>query len=245
MQEHAHSSYGERIADVYDEWHDRVDDTPATVSFLADLAGPGPVLELGIGTGRVALPLAARGIEVHGIDASPAMVERLRAKPGGDVLPVRIGDFADVDAPGASYTLVYVVFNTFFALLTQHDQCRCFANVAARLGPTGRFVLEAFVPDVARFDRDERLGVTHIEADQVRLNVSRHDLLQQRVSTAHVALTEHGNRIVPVEIRYAHPSELDLMARLAGFELDARYDGWTHRLPLATSPNLVSVYRRT
>jgi SAM-dependent methyltransferase len=148
------ATYGDRMAEVYDEWFGVPEDANDAVSFLGELAGP--ALELGIGTGRIALPLAEKGIEVHGIDASEAMVEKLRAKPSGLGIPVSIGDFADVDVEGR-FSLVYVVFNTFFALLSQEDQVRCFSNVARRLREGGVFVIEAFVPDPARLREDRSL----------------------------------------------------------------------------------------
>src|SRR5215468_6132678 len=147
--------YGDRWADVYDEHHSLPDPGPA-VEFLAGLAGGGPVLELAIGTGRVALPLAARGITVEGVDASAAMVEQLRAKPGGESIPVVIGDMAEVPVSGR-FRLVYLVFNTLFGLLSQARQAQCFANVARVLEPDGMFVIECFVPDLSRFDRDQRV----------------------------------------------------------------------------------------
>jgi SAM-dependent methyltransferase len=240
------SAYGERWADVYDElftsrFHAQV--TPATVDLLAELGGAGPVLELAIGTGRVALPLAERGMAVHGIDASPAMVARLRAKPGGDAIPVTVGDFADVGVEG-TFSLVFVVFNTFFALLTQDHQLRCFANVADHLDAGGVFVIEAFVPDLARFDRDQRVGVFDIGAESVHLDASRHDLATQRVSSRHLVLSEQGTRVLPVEIRYAWPSELDLMARLAGLRLRQRWGGWQKEPFTSSSPSHVSVYEK-
>src|SRR5438067_4420508 len=145
MNEYDESTYGDRIAEVYDEWH-----APAPaemVAALKHLAGAGPALELGIGTGRVALPLAAQGLDIHGIDASQLMLAKLRAKPGGDSIPVTVGNFADVGTEGR-YSLVFVVFNTFFVLRSQEEQVQCFANVAKRLRPGGLFVIEAFVPDV-------------------------------------------------------------------------------------------------
>ncbi|HEX2028838.1 MAG TPA: class I SAM-dependent methyltransferase, partial [Nitriliruptorales bacterium] len=158
MEGYDASTYGERFAAAYDDWTVSVGiaaTTAAAVAAIVELlddlgrAG-GPVLELGIGTGRVALPLAARGVEVHGIDASAAMVEQLRAKPGGESIPVAMGDFAGVPVEG-SFPLVYVVFNTFFALLSQDDQVRCFAGVARHLTPDGVFVLTAFVPDLSLY----------------------------------------------------------------------------------------------
>ena len=159
------STYGERIAEAYDEWFGLPEDTDQAVEFLARLAGPGPALELGIGTGRVAVPLAARGVEVHGVDASEAMVGKLRSKPGGDGIPVTIGDFADVAIEG-SYPLVYVVFNTFFALLTQEDQIRCFQGVAEHLTDDGGFLIQAFVPDLTLFNRGARVAPQFVGIDK-------------------------------------------------------------------------------
>jgi SAM-dependent methyltransferase len=243
MEPYGPETYGDRIADVYDAFHDLGDETPAAVETLASLAGSGPVLELAIGTGRLALPLAERGLEVHGIDASEGMVAKLREKPGGERISVTMGDFADVGVEG-SYPLVFVVFNTFFALLTQDDQLRCFANVAARLADGGAFVIEAFFPDLARFDRNQRAHVTVVETDRVLLDASRHDPVRQRIDSAHVVIGDGGVRMYPVNLRYAFPSELDLMARLAGLELKERWGGW-HREPFsASSLRHVSVYGR-
>ncbi len=189
------AEYGGRIADVYDRWHlvgSQVEEIGAVVDFPAERAGDGPVLELGIGTGRIALPLAARGIPVAGIDASERMVGRLRAKPGGAELPVTIGDFADIDVPGGSFSLVYVVFSTFFALLTQADQERCFASAAARLRPGGVFILEAFVPELSLFDRGQDLRVTTTADDETRLNTAILDRSTQRIHSRHIAITDHG-----------------------------------------------------
>jgi SAM-dependent methyltransferase len=156
MSGYDEATYGDAIAEIYDAWYASLD-AEAAVALLAELAGPGPALELGIGSGRVALPLVRRGIEVHGIEASEAMVAKLRAKPDGDGIPVTIGDFADVPMEG-EYSLVYIPFNTLFCLLTQEDQLRCFQNVAAVLAADGVFVVEAFVPDLSRFDREQRLS---------------------------------------------------------------------------------------
>ncbi len=180
---------------------------------------------------------------MHGIDASEAMVAKLRAKPGGDRVPVTIGDFADVGVDGR-YALVFVAFNTFFALLTQEDQLRCFANVAAHLADGGVFVIEAFFPDLARFDRDQRVHVNRIESGEVMLDAARHDPAAQRVDSYHIVLGEQGTRLYPVSIRYAFPSELDLMARLAGLELTDRWGGWNREPFTAASLRHVSVYGR-
>jgi len=218
-------------------------DTEAAVAFLAELAGSGSVLELAIGTGRIALPLAERGIDVRGIDASEAMVARLRAKPGGDRIRVTIGDFADVAVEGR-YTLVYVVFNTLFALQTQEAQIRCFRNVAAHLADGGIFVVEAFVPDLTRFDRDQRIETERVGLDDVWLGLARHYPAEQRVESQHVLLSDREIRLYPVQIRYAFPSELDLMARLAGLRLRDRFDGWKREPFTGATATCVSVYAR-
>lgn len=236
------ASYGDRMAEVYDEWLGIPGDTGDEVAFLAKLAGTGPALELGIGTGRVALPLARAGVEVHGIDASEAMVEKLRAKPGGESLPVSIGDFADVGVEG-DFSLVYVVFNTFFGLLSQEEQVRCFANVARRLREGGAFVVEAFVPDPARFDCGQTTRTQHVEMGRIVLECSRHDPVGQRVDSQSVVISEGETRLYPGgRIRYAWPSELDLMARIAGLRLRERWGGWRRGPFTAASTSHVSVY---
>jgi SAM-dependent methyltransferase len=236
------ATYGDRIADVYDEWFMVPSDTEDTVGFLSDLAGPGPVLELGIGTGRVALPLAQRGHEVRGVDASEAMVEKLWAKTGGENIPVTIGGFAELDIE-VKFALVYVVFNTFFALLSQEEQVRCFENVARRLrGEGGAFVIEAFVPDMTRWDRSQRIDARHVGNDNVVLDASRHDPVEQRVASNHLVVSEAGVKVYPVRLRYAWPSELNLMARLAGLRLRERWGGWRREVFTASSTSHVSVY---
>jgi SAM-dependent methyltransferase len=230
-----------RMADVYDEWFGRPEDADDAATFLAGLAGAGPVLELGIGTGRVALPLARQGVEVHGIDASEAMVEKLKGKPGGADLPVTIGDFTEVEIEG-SFSLAYVVFNTIFDLLTQDKQVRCFENVARHLRVGGRFVVEAFVPDPTRFVADQITQTKHVGEDGIVLEASRHDPVNQRVDSQHVALSGAGARLWPVTLRYAWPSELDLMARLAGLRLRNRFGGWRREPFGASSTKHVSVY---
>jgi SAM-dependent methyltransferase len=235
------STYGDRIAPVYDALYQSLPSTEAAVRLLAELTQGGPVLELGIGTGRIALPLAETGIAVHGIDASAAMVEMLRGKPGGAQIPVTMGDFADVGVEG-HYPLIYVVFNTFFALLTQEEQIRCFAHVAEHLAPGGRFLIEAFVPDLARFDRGQRTSVINLTLDRVQLDVVQVDIAAQRIVTQHVAITESGTRLYPVQLRYAWPSELDLMARLAGLRLQERWGGWQREPFTSASQFHLSVY---
>jgi SAM-dependent methyltransferase len=235
------TTYGERIADVYDEWYDDasflVKDT--AVAALAELAGAGPALELAVGTGRIALPLAQRGVEVHGVDASEAMVAKLREKPGGDAIPVTMGNFADVPVDGR-FSLVYVVFNTLFALDSQEQQIRCFENVADHLADDGVFVIECFVPEPERFGGV--VNVSRIEADTVHLNAHLVDRAEQRSESQHIVLTPRGPVFYPVRIRWAYPAELDLMARIAGLRLRDRWSGWQKEPFTKTSGQHISVY---
>jgi SAM-dependent methyltransferase len=233
-------SFGEDVAEIYDQTP-RGDESE-TVAFLERLAQGGPALELAIGTGRIGLPLAERGVRLAGIDLSPAMVAKLRAKPGGDQIPVIIGDFADVAVPGR-YRLIYIVFNTLFNLLTQDDQVRCFENVATHLTDDGVFVVEAFVPTYLNRLRDEQyVDAEAIDVNEVRLDVGRHDPVRQVLDESHVVLSRDGVRLYPIVTRYAWPSELDLMARIAGLRLKDRWAGWNREPFTATSPRHVSVY---
>ena len=234
-------SFGEDVAKTYDE--EQRGDEEAAVAFLEKLAGGGPALELAIGTGRIALPLASRGLLVDGIDISPAMVEQLRTKSGGDRISVTIGDFSDVPVPG-TYRLIYVVFNTLFNLLTQEEQVRCFENVAAHLTDDGSFVIEAGSPaSLYRLRDDQYVDAESIEVDAVRLDVLRHDPAKQMLDESHVSISGTGVRLNPVVQRYAWPAELDLMARIAGLRLKERWDGW-NREPFSGKGNVVSVYGR-
>ena len=222
--------------------HDERGDESVAVAFLEDLAGPGPILELAIGTGRLALPLAARGFRVDGIDISPAMVDRLRGKPGGDQISVDIGDFADVDVSGR-YHLIFVAWNSLFNLLTQEDQVRCFENVAAHLTDTGSFVVEAFTPTfLYRLDDNQQVTAETIEVDHVRVGLLRHDPATQSLEQSHVTLSSEGVSLNPVVQRYAWPSELDLMAQIAGLRLKQRWADWEKRSFGATSDAHISVY---
>jgi SAM-dependent methyltransferase len=228
MDEFGPSTYGDRIADVYDTLYGELPyggPVETTVAFLVELAAGRPALELGIGTGRVAVPLAAAGVEVHGIDASEAMVDRLRSKPGGDGIQVTIADFRTFTLP-QRFGLVYAVFNTFFALLTQDDQVACFRAISRHLEPEGAFVMEAFVPDLARFDRGQRVAAVRVESDEVALEVTKHDPVAQVSGSQQVVIREDAVRLFPIRIRYAFPPELDLMARLAGMRLRGRWADW-------------------
>ena len=240
MNEYEAATYGDRIANVYDDWYERLD-PEAAVEFLAQFAESGPVLELGIGSGRVAIPLLERGVEVWGIDASKEMVARLRSKPQGAGVPVTIGNFADVNVDG-KFSLIFVVFNTFFKLPTQDDQVRCFQKIAGRLDEGGAFVIEAFVPDLNHFDRGQRVDCDKIEQNRVMLTASRHDPVRQCVDSQHLVVTEEGVKLYPICIRYAWPAELNLMAQLAGMKLRERWGGWRKEPSTSSSTAHVSVY---
>lgn len=238
-------TYGERWAGIYDDLVEGLRGAPtrAQLDVLTSLADGGRALELGIGTGRVALPLAARGVVVHGIDAAPSMVARLRQKPGGSEIPVTIGDMAAA-LPDGPFRLVYVVFNTIFSLLSQELQVACFKCAAAALEPGGAFLLECFVPDTRRFVDGQCVRAIDVGADHMRIEVSRHDPVMQRVQSSTVLFSAAGRDVLPVQIRYAWPAELDLMAALAGLRLRHRWGGWAREPFTASSTSHVSVYER-
>jgi len=219
-------------------------DEASTVAFLESLAQSGRTLELAIGTGRIALPLAARGVPVAGIDLSPAMVSQLRSKPGGEQIEVHIGNFADVDVPGP-FHLIYVVFNTLFNLLTQEEQVQCFVNVASRLEKGGRFVVEGGTPaEFYRLRNNQYVDAESIQVDHVRLDVARFDPVRQLLEESHVTLSSAGIQVNPIVTRYAWPAELDLMARIAGLQLQERWGGWNREPFTSDSRNCISVYVR-
>lgn len=235
-------SFGDEVAASYDD--ELRGDEEETVALLEQLARGGNALELAIGTGRIALPLAATGIRVDGIEISPAMAAMLLAKPGGEKIAVTIGDFADVAVPD-SYQLIYVVFNTMFNLLTQDDQVRCFQNVAAHLTDDGSFLIEAFVPTfLYRLRNDQYVDAESIGIDEVYLDVGRHDPVSQMLEESHISLSRSGVKLFPIVCRYAWPSELDLMARIAGLRLAERWSGWNREPFNSTSERHVSVYSR-
>ena len=241
MSFYSHETYGERVAGVYDEWYSEYD--PHAIDMLAELANGGPALELGIGTGRFAIPLSAKNVEVHGIDTANSMVARLREKRGSEGINVTMGNFADVPVEG-EFALVYIVFNTLFALSSQDEQVRCFRNVAAHLSPGGCFVIEAFVPDLNRFTGGQVNWATRVTEEVVELDVGRHDAATQRVFSQKVVMTDGNLRLYPVQIRYAWPSELDLMAQLAGLRLRNRWAGWQSEPFTSESGKHISVYQR-
>ncbi len=236
----AGSDFGDRFAEIYDEFFGHLDPTPA-VAALERLAGSGSVLELGVGTGRIAPPLAARGVHVHGIDASTRMLDKLRQKTGGPALPVTVGDFADFNL-NERFGVVFVAFNTLFALATQEAQVRCFERAAAHLGPGGVFVVEAFVPDPSRFDRGQSVRTIEAPPGRIVLEASLHDAVEQRVRSSFVFMEPGGLVIHSLEVRYAWPSELDLMARLTRLRLRERWADWTGAPFTGRSTQHVSLY---
>ncbi|MGY3520004.1 class I SAM-dependent methyltransferase [Micromonospora sp. PTRAS2] len=212
-----------------------------TVDRLAALAGGGAALEFAVGTGRVAVPLAERGVPVTGIELSTAMVDRLRTKVDEAALPVVVGDMATTVAPGA-YTLVYLVFNTIANLLTQAEQIACFRNAARHLGPGGRFVVELWVPELRQLPPGRQATVWHCEPGYIGLDT--YDVLRQHVVSHHFRFGEGTEaQVFRTPHRYIWPAELDLMAQLAGFELESRHADWAGGEFTAESRNHVSVYR--
>lgn len=237
------NSYGDAFADVYDDWYQNVTDVAATIEFLVALGDDGPFLELGVGTGRLAVPLAERGARVTGIDSSEAMVARLRAKAGGDRVAVEVGDMSR-DLPTGPFRVVFVAYNTIFGLLSADDQSSLFRRVTEVLEPGGHFVVEAFVPDTDR-PAGDNVSVRTLDADRVVLGADRHDPATQTIDGQLIEITERfGVRLRPFRIRYSTPAQLDEMARAAGLELVARHEDVTKRPFDAESPTHVSVYSR-
>jgi SAM-dependent methyltransferase len=236
--------FDERVAARYDESSADMFD-PAVVEpavdFLAELAGTGRVLELGIGTGRIALPLARRGVPVHGIDMSNAMVARLRAKPGGEDIGVTIGDFATATADG-TFSLAYLVFNTISNLTTQAAQVACFRNVAAHLEGGGCFVIEVNIPELRRLPPGETARVFHVSEN--RWGIDEFDVARQGVTSHHFRIVDGTVERLSIPFRYTWPAELDLMAELAGMRLRERWSGWKREPFTSESTKHISVWER-
>jgi SAM-dependent methyltransferase len=237
--------FGEHVAARYDEWAGDMFE-PAVLDpiadFLADLAGEGAALELGIGTGRVALPLAQRGVPVHGIDLSPAMVARFRAKPGAHAIGVTIGDFATTTVEG-TFSLAYLVFNTIMNLTTQDEQVACFQNVAAHLEPAGCFVIEVGVPELQRLPPGETVRAFNVS--RTRLGFDEYDVASQGMISHHYSIVDSELDVFSAPFRYVWPSELDLMARIAGMRLRERWGGWKREPFTSDSVKHVSVWEKT
>jgi SAM-dependent methyltransferase len=213
----------------------------AVVGVLAGLAAGGRALELGIGTGRIALPLARRGVPVHGIDVSRAMVARLGAKPGGDAVVVTIGDFATTRVDG-TFSVAYLVFNTIMNLTTQEAQVACFRNVAAHLEPGGCFVIEVGVPDLRRLPAGQNVVPFHV--GPTRWAFDLYDVATQAMSSNYVEVVNGRGEYRSIPFRYVWPAELDLMAQLAGLRLRERWDGWTREPFTSESRQHVSIWEK-
>ena len=235
--------FGEEVAARYDQDDGMFDPAVVTpvVDALADLAGNGRALEFAIGTGLIALPLAARGVPVVGIDNSEAMVARLRAQPGGDDIDVEVGDFSTTRVPG-EFAVVYLVFNTIFNLVTQDAQVACFENAAAHLETGGVFVIETGVPGLQRLPPGQTIIPFRAEPEGISFDV--YDVVTQRASSQHFVFEEGRVKAYPVDFRYAWPAELDLMARIAGLRLRDRWAGWRREPFTAMSGSHVSVYEK-
>ncbi|WP_435111122.1 class I SAM-dependent DNA methyltransferase [Nocardiopsis synnemataformans] len=236
--------FAESVAATYDESSAEMFE-PAVldpaVDLLEELAGGGRALELGIGTGRVALPLARRGVPVHGIDLSEAMVDRLRAKSDGDAVGVTVGDFATTRVEG-TFSLAYLVFNTIMNLTTQDEQVACFRNAADHLAPGGRFVVEVGVPDLRRLPEGQDTVPFHVGSNRLGFDV--YDVATQAMSSHHVTVADGRGTYRSIPFRYVWPAELDLMARLAGMRLRDRWDGWTREPFTSASRQHVSVWEK-
>ncbi|WP_405871718.1 class I SAM-dependent methyltransferase [Streptomyces sp. NBC_00005] len=236
--------FGESVAAGYDESSADMfasDVVEPAVDLLTELAGSGRALELGVGTGRIALPLSQRGVEVHGIDLSRAMVQRLRAKPGGEAIGVTIGDFATTEVDG-TFSVAYLVFNTIMNLTTQDAQVDCFRNAAGHLEPGGRFVVEVGVPDLRRLPPGQNAVPFHV--GEGRLGFDLYDVATQSMSSHHVRVADGRGSYLAVPFRYVWPAELDLMARLAGMRLRDRWDGWSREPFTSESRRHISVWEK-
>ncbi|MEU6708320.1 class I SAM-dependent DNA methyltransferase [Streptomyces wuyuanensis] len=236
--------FGEKIAARYDTSSAdmfRPDVVDPAVGLIAGLAGDGGALELGIGTGRIALPLARRGIQVHGIDMSRAMVARLRAKPGGEDIGVTIGDFASTRVPG-DFAVVYLVFNTINNLTTQDAQVACFRNAARHLRPGGSFVIEVGVPELRLLPPGQSAVPFHISPEKWAFDT--YDVVTQEMSSNYVTIEDGRAEYWSVPFRYVWPSELDLMARIAGLRLRDRWENWSREPFTGASPKHVSVWEK-
>ena len=237
--------FGERVAARYDETSaDMFEEAEVepVVDFLAELATDGPALELGIGTGRIALPLSRRGIRVHGIDLSEAMVARLQAKPGAEQIGVTIGDFATTTVEGR-FSVAYLVFNTIMNLTTQDEQVACFQNVASHLQPGGCFVVEVSIPDLQRLPPGETVRPFTVSA--TRLGFDEYDVVAQGLISHHYWIDNGRLETISMPFRYVWPAELDLMARLAGMSLRERWSDWKREPFTSDSRQHVSVWEKT
>jgi len=238
----AEDYFGDEVAATYDDAESEMFDAAVvgpTVDLIAELAGGGAALELGVGTGRIALPLAARGVPVHGTDLSAAMLALLLAKPGGDTVGATLGDLSTTRVEGR-FAVVYLVFNTIMNLTTQDAQVACFANAADHLEPGGAFVVEVMVPDLQRLPPGQDVVPFHV--GETSWAFDRYDVVTQAMSSTYVDVAGGEVRFRSTPFRYVWPAELDLMARLAGLRLRDRWDGWTKQPFTSGSRRHVSVW---
>nr|WP_321442149.1 class I SAM-dependent methyltransferase [uncultured Hyphomonas sp.] len=242
MRNYGPETFGELNADEYDLLHNP-GTTEAAIELLSEFALPRRTLEFAIGTGRVALPLAERGCRIEGIEASPLMVEKLRQKPGGHGIPVTIGDMSEVKADGM-FDFIFLIFNTLYNLTSQATQVKCFRNAASMLAPGGAFLIEAFVPDLSQFHDHRSVKPRHVGFSSLALEAAVHDPTTQRIDYQVLRVTPEGTKLTPLPMRYAWPQETDLMAQLAGMDLETRWGGWDKSDFTANSRMHISVYRK-
>jgi SAM-dependent methyltransferase len=237
------SKYGDVYADVYDELFATRDDLNVVSTVLAQLAGSGPVLEMGIGTGRLALPLAQSGVKVHGIDNSQAMLDRLCAKPGAQDIVVHLGD-ASTYRIDKEFSLIFIAFSTLFLLENQESQVECFLNAARHLKRGGVFLVEAFVHDRSRWNGGQEVVTTSIRDDGLTLRAGMLDSYRQVIHMHQLDLSPQGIKVRPNRLRFIYPSEMDLMARVAGFYLRERWSDWQRSAFSAGSTTQIAVYEK-
>lgn len=242
MKEFGPATFGQLNADEYDALHNP-GTTEESVALIADLAGPGNILELAIGTGRMALPLAARGLDVSGFDASAEMLDILKSKPGGADIPTWVANMASFDL-GQQFDFAFLVFNTLYNLTSQQDQVSCFQHVAKHLKPGGKFLVEAFMPSRETFEQDQAVRTKFVGYDRVWLEAVQHDAVKQSLNYQRIRIDKNGTELKPLPMRYVWPSELDLMAQLAGLSPVARWGGWQKQPLTSSSSFYVIVYER-
>lgn len=235
-------TFGQLNADTYDDWQDP-GTTMQSVALIHELAAGGRILELAIGTGRMAVPLAGLGNDICGIDASAEMIAKMREKPGGADIRAKLGDFADVEIEG-TFDHIFLVFNTLFNLTDQDAQLRCFQNVARKLNRGGTFLIDAFVPDFSTYVDGQRTRTRGLGMDSAFIEASLHDSARQVIEFQRIRVNPGGMSLVPLVMRYAYPAEIDLMARVAGLEKLARWGDWTKGSFDEHSKMHVSVYRK-
>jgi len=242
MHGYQSDTYGEGFADVYDDWYSDVSDIKATVEKISELAGNGTVLELGVGTGRLAIPLAAAGTAVVGIDSSAAMLEHLGAKPGSELVTAVLADMADPPFDRHTFTVAFAAFNTFFNLSTAEEQSACVEHLAEVIEPGGALAIEGFLPPAEGL-AEGGTSVREVALDSVVLTVSKHDPLTQCIVGQHIEIASSGIKMRPWMLRYLTPPQLDELVERAGFALESRHSGWRGE-PFDPSGDVhVSIYR--